>query len=97
MPTQRIRSISSPIITTSTWWQVIPRQPLPEDCWSTCPITTRLRKRSHPTEPAYREARIAGAAYDPRRFVDPDGYRRAVEGAENACRRQLAEEKAGKQ
>ena len=35
----------------------------------------------------------AGAAYSPKRFVDPEGYRRAVEGAENAYRRQLAEER----
>jgi len=34
-----------------------------------------------------------GDAYDPNRFVDPAGYRRAVEGAEAGYRRQLAAER----
>ena len=37
-----------------------------------------------------------GAAYRPDRFVDPAGYRRAVDAAESAYRRQLAQERAGK-
>ena len=35
-----------------------------------------------------------GDAYDPGRFVDPEGYRKAVAGAEAAYRKQLAEERA---
>jgi ketosteroid isomerase-like protein len=34
-----------------------------------------------------------GMPYDPNRFVDPEGYRRAVEGAEAGYRRQLAAER----
>ena len=37
-----------------------------------------------------------GAAYDIQRFVDPAGYRAAVEAAESAYRRQVAAEQAGK-
>lgn len=50
---------------------------------------------SHASQYAMHRKYTAGAAYDAQRFVDPDGYRRAVEGAENAYRRQLAEERAG--
>lgn len=34
-----------------------------------------------------------GAAYDPARFVDPEGYRKAVAAMEAAYRKQLAEER----
>lgn len=37
-----------------------------------------------------------GAAYDPARFVDPEGYRRAVEGAESNYKIQLARERGSK-
>lgn len=37
-----------------------------------------------------------GMPYSPDRFVDPDGYRRAVADAEAAYRQQLAAEKAGR-
>lgn len=52
---------------------------------------------SHASQYEMHRKYTPGAAYDAKRFVDPDGYRRAVEGAENAYRRQLAEERAGKQ
>ena len=51
---------------------------------------------SHASQYGLHRKYTPGAAYDPQRFVDPAGYRRAVEGAENAYRRQLAEERAGK-
>jgi metallo-beta-lactamase class B len=51
---------------------------------------------SHASQYGMHRKYTPGAAYDPERFVDPAGYRRAVEGAENAYRRQLAEERAGK-
>ena len=51
---------------------------------------------SHASQYGLHRKYTPGAAYDPQRFVDPGGYRRAVEGAENAYRRQLAEERAGK-
>ena len=51
---------------------------------------------SHASQYGLHRKYTPGAAYDPQRFVDPDGYRRAVEGAEAAYRRQLAEERAGK-
>jgi metallo-beta-lactamase class B len=52
---------------------------------------------SHASQYEMHRKYTPGAAYDPKRFVDPDGYRRAVEGAESTYRRQLAEERAGKQ
>ena len=51
---------------------------------------------SHASQYEMHRKYTPGATYDAKRFVDPDGYRRAVEGAENAYRRQLAEERAGK-
>jgi metallo-beta-lactamase class B len=48
---------------------------------------------SHASQYEMHRKYTPGAAYDPQRFVDPEGYRRAVEGAENAYRRQLAEER----
>jgi metallo-beta-lactamase class B len=51
---------------------------------------------SHASQYGLHRKYAPGAAYDPQRFVDPAGYRRAVQGAENAYRRQLAEEQAGK-
>jgi metallo-beta-lactamase class B len=39
----------------------------------------------------------AGDAYDPNRFVDPQGYREAVERLETTYREQLARERAGGQ
>jgi metallo-beta-lactamase class B len=51
---------------------------------------------SHAAQYEMHRKYTAGAAYDPRRFVDPEGYRRAVEGAERNYRRQLAEERSGK-
>ena len=51
---------------------------------------------SHASQYEMHRKYTAGAAYDPQRFVDPEGYRRAVAGAEDAYRRQLAEERAGK-
>jgi metallo-beta-lactamase class B len=51
---------------------------------------------SHASQYGLHKKYTPGAAYDPGRFVDPAGYRAAVESAENAYRRQLAEERAGK-
>ena len=51
---------------------------------------------SHASQYGMHRKYTPGAAYDPERFVDPAGYRRAVEVAEGAYRRQLAEERAGK-
>ena len=51
---------------------------------------------SHASQYGLHRKYTPGAAYDPQRFVDPAGYRRAVEGAESAYRRQLAEERTGK-
>jgi metallo-beta-lactamase class B len=51
---------------------------------------------SHASQYGLHRKYTPGAAYDPQRFVDPGGYRRAVEGAENAYLRQLAKERAGK-
>ncbi len=51
---------------------------------------------SHASQYGLHKKYTPGAAYDPERFVDPAGYRAAVESAENAYRRQLAEERAGK-
>ncbi|MGD0778446.1 MAG: subclass B3 metallo-beta-lactamase [Candidatus Solibacter sp.] len=51
---------------------------------------------SHASQYGLHRKYTPGAAYDAERFVDRDGYRRAVEGAEANYRRQLAEERAGK-
>ena len=51
---------------------------------------------SHASQYGLHKKYTPGAAYDPERFVDPAGYRAAVESAENSYRRQLAEERAGK-
>jgi len=51
---------------------------------------------SHASQYGLHKKYTPGAAYDPGRFVDPAGYRAAVGSAENAYRRQLAEERAGK-
>ena len=51
---------------------------------------------SHASQYGMHRKYTPGAAYDPERFVDPAGYRSAVEAAESAYRRQLAEERAGK-
>jgi len=51
---------------------------------------------SHASQYGLHKKYTPGAAYDPGRFVDPAGYRAAVESAENSYRRQLAEERAGK-
>jgi metallo-beta-lactamase class B len=51
---------------------------------------------SHASQYGLHNKYTPGAAYDPRRFVDSEGYRRAVAEAENNYRRQLAEERAGK-
>jgi metallo-beta-lactamase class B len=52
---------------------------------------------SHASQYGMHRKYTPGAAYDPGRFVDPAGYRRAVEAAESSYRRQLAEERAVKQ
>lgn len=52
---------------------------------------------SHASQYGLHKKYTPGAAYDPQRFVDPDGYRRAVAAAEANYLRQLAEERAGKQ
>jgi metallo-beta-lactamase class B len=49
---------------------------------------------SHASQYGLHRKYTPGAAYDPARFVDPEGYRKAVESAEAAYRKQLAEEKA---
>lgn len=51
---------------------------------------------SHASQYGLHRKYTPGAAYDVNRFVDSEGYRRAVEIAEGAYRRQLAEER-GKQ
>ena len=51
---------------------------------------------SHASQYGLHKKYTPGAAYDPERFVDPAGYRAAVESAENSYRRQLAEKRAGK-
>jgi len=51
---------------------------------------------SHASQYGLHKKYTPGAAYDPGRFVDPAGYRAAVESAENSYRRQLADERAGK-
>ena len=51
---------------------------------------------SHASQYGLHRKYTPGAAYDPQRFVDPAGYRTAVENAENAYRRQLAEERAAR-
>jgi len=51
---------------------------------------------SHASQYGLHKKYAPGAAYDPQRFVDPEGYRRAVEGAESNYRKQLAQERAGK-
>ena len=51
---------------------------------------------SHASQYGLHKKYTPGAAYDPERFVDPAGYRAAVESSENSYRRQLAEERAGK-
>jgi metallo-beta-lactamase class B len=51
---------------------------------------------SHASQYGLHKKYTPGAAYDPQRFVDPEGYRQAVAAAEGNYRRQLAEERAGK-
>jgi metallo-beta-lactamase class B len=51
---------------------------------------------SHASQYGLHKKYTPGAAYDPQRFVDPEGYRQAVASAEGNYRRQLAEERAGK-
>jgi metallo-beta-lactamase class B len=51
---------------------------------------------SHASQYGLHEKYTPGAAYDPQRFVDHEGYRQAVAAAEGNYRRQLAEERAGK-
>jgi metallo-beta-lactamase class B len=48
---------------------------------------------SHASQYGLHKKYTPGAAYDPERFVDPAGYRAAVESAEGSYRRQLAEER----
>ena len=48
---------------------------------------------SHASQYELHRKYTPGAAYDPERFVDPAGYRSAVEKAENSYRRQLSEER----
>jgi len=51
---------------------------------------------SHASQYGLHRKYTPGAAYDAGRFVDPEGYRRAVEEAEAKYRRQMADERAGK-
>jgi metallo-beta-lactamase class B len=51
---------------------------------------------SHASQYGMHRKYTPGAAYDIQRFVDPAGYRAAVEAAESAYRRQVAAEQAGK-
>lgn len=51
---------------------------------------------SHASQFKLHEKYTAGAAYDPARFVDPAGFRRAVEQLERTYREQLAREQAQK-
>lgn len=51
---------------------------------------------SHASQYGLHKKYTPGAAYDAGRFVDSSGYQRAVEAAESAYRKQLAEERAGK-
>jgi metallo-beta-lactamase class B len=50
---------------------------------------------SHASQFAMHEKHAPGDAYDPERFVDPEGFRRAVEALEKAYLEQLAREQAG--
>lgn len=50
---------------------------------------------SHAAQFRMHEKYKPGDAYDPNRFVDPDGYRAAVERLETTYREQLARERAG--
>jgi metallo-beta-lactamase class B len=59
-------------------------------------LTCDIFLSSHASQYGMHGKYTPGAAYDPQRFVDPEGYRRAVEAAESNYRKQLAEEKAGK-
>jgi metallo-beta-lactamase class B len=51
---------------------------------------------SHAAQFGMHEKYQPGAAYDPNRFVDPDGYRAAVERLEKIYVEQLARERAGR-
>jgi metallo-beta-lactamase class B len=50
---------------------------------------------SHASQYRLHEKYTPGMPYDPNRFVDPEGYRRAVAAAEAAYRKQLAAERGG--
>jgi metallo-beta-lactamase class B len=51
---------------------------------------------SHASQFKLHEKYTPGAAYDPQRFVDPDGFRKAVQDLEKTYLEQVAREKAGK-
>ncbi|MBM3780958.1 MAG: subclass B3 metallo-beta-lactamase [Acidobacteria bacterium] len=51
---------------------------------------------SHASQFRLHEQYTPGAAYDPARFVDPDGFRRSVEQLERTYREQLARERVTK-
>jgi metallo-beta-lactamase class B len=59
-------------------------------------LTCDIFLSSHASQYGMHRKYTPGAAYDPERFVDPAGYRRAVEAAEGAYMRQLAEERDAK-
>jgi metallo-beta-lactamase class B len=56
-------------------------------------LTCDIFLASHAAQYRMHEKFKPGMAYDPDRFVDPEGYRKAVAGAEAAYRRQLAAER----
>jgi len=51
---------------------------------------------SHASQFKLHEKYTPGAAYDPQRFVDPDGFKKAVQDLEKTYLEQVAREKAGK-
>jgi metallo-beta-lactamase class B len=51
---------------------------------------------SHASQFRLHEKYTPGAAYDPQRFVDPDGFKKAVQDLEKTYLEQVAREKGGK-
>jgi metallo-beta-lactamase class B len=51
---------------------------------------------SHASQFRMHEKYTPGSAYDPQRFVDPDGFRKAVEALEKTYLEQVAKDKAAK-
>jgi metallo-beta-lactamase class B len=58
-------------------------------------LTCDIFLSSHASQYGLHRKYKPGDAYDPARFVDPDGYRKAVDAAEAEYRKQLAEERRG--